>query len=108
MNRLILLPDVFDDVAHAAQWYDEEGGQGLGDRFIACFYAYLPQIERQGEMHRKVYKDFRRVLIEPFPYALYHRHHSGQIVVSLVIHTARKPSLVRRLLRERGSKKPTV
>jgi hypothetical protein len=37
MNGLILLPDVFDDVAHAAQWYDEEGGPGLGDRFVACF-----------------------------------------------------------------------
>jgi len=101
MNGLILLPDVFDDVARAAQWYDEEGGQELGDRFVACFYAYLPQIQRQGEIHRKVYKDFRRVILKPFPYALYHRHHSGQIVVSLVIHTARKPSLVRRLLRDR-------
>ncbi len=107
MSGLILLPEVFDDVAHAAQWYDEEGGQGLGDRFVACFYAYLPEIERQGEMHRRVYKDFRRILLKPFPYALYHRHHSGQVVVSLVIHTARKPSLVRRLLRERGSKKLT-
>ena len=26
MSGLILLPDVLDDVAHAAQWYDEEGG----------------------------------------------------------------------------------
>jgi hypothetical protein len=106
MDGLILLPDVFDDVAHAAQWYDEEGGQGLGDRFVACFYAYLPQIERQGEIQRKVYDEFRRVILKPFPYALYHRHHSGRIVVSLVIHTARKPSFIRRLLRERGSKKP--
>jgi hypothetical protein len=56
MNGLILLPDVFDEVAAAAQWYDEEGGQGLGDRFVACFYAYLPQIERQSEIHRKVYR----------------------------------------------------
>ncbi len=107
MNRLILLPGVFDDVAHAAQWYDEEGGQGLGDRFVACFYAYLPHIERQGEIHRKVYKDFRRVLLKPFPYALYHRCRSGQIVVSLVIHTAREPSFVRRLLKERGSQRLT-
>jgi hypothetical protein len=107
MNGLILLPDVLDDVARAAQWYDEEGGHGLGDRFVACFYAYLPQIERQGELHRKVYKDFRRVLLKPFPYALYHRYHSGQIVVSLVIHAARKPSFVRRLLRARGSTRPT-
>ena len=105
MNGLILLPEVLDDVAHAAQWYDEEGGPGLGERFIACFYAYLPEIERQGAIHRKVYKDFRRVLLEPFPYALYHRTHLGQIVVSLVIHTSRKPSLVRGLLRERGSPK---
>ena len=101
MNGLILLPDVLDDVAHAAQWYDEEGGLGLGDRFVACFYAYLPQIERQGEIHRKVYKDFRRTLLKPFPYALYYRDHLGHAVVSLVIHTARKPSFVRRLLRER-------
>jgi hypothetical protein len=107
MNGLIFLPEVFDDVAHAAQWYDEAGGQGLGDRFVACFYAYLPQIERQGEIHKKVYKGFRRVLLKPFPYALYHRYQSGQLIVSLVIHTARKPSLVRRRLRERGSKKPT-
>jgi hypothetical protein len=108
MNGLIFLPDVFDDVAHAAQWYDEEGGQGLGDRFVACFYAHLPQIERRPENHRKVYKEFRRILLKPFPYALYHRYYSGHVVVALVIHTARKPSLVRRLLRERGSKKPTA
>jgi hypothetical protein len=26
MNGLVLLPDVFDNVANAAQWYDEKGG----------------------------------------------------------------------------------
>lgn len=106
MNGLILLPDVFDDVSRAAEYYDKEGGEGLGDRFVACFYAHLPQLARQDEIHSKVYQDFRRVLLKPFPYALYHRHHSGQVVVSLVIHTARNPSFVRRLLRERGSKEP--
>ena len=105
MNGLVLLPGVFDDVAQGARWYDQEGGEGLGDRFVACFYAYFPHVERQGEIHRKVYKDLRRVLLKPFPYALYHRQHSSQVVVSLVIHTARKPSFIRRLLRERGPKK---
>ncbi len=107
MNELVLLPGVFDDVARAAQWYDEEGGPGLGDRFVACFYSFLPAIQSQCEIHRKVYKDFRRVLLKPFPHALCHRSHSGLIVVALVIHTARKPSFVRRLLREKAAGKPS-
>jgi hypothetical protein len=34
MSELRLLPAVFDDTAEAARWYDEEGYQGLGDRFM--------------------------------------------------------------------------
>lgn len=45
MSELRLLPEVFDDTAQAARWYDEEGYEGLGDRFLNVFYSYLPHIQ---------------------------------------------------------------
>lgn len=103
MKALRLLPAVLEDTARAARWYDEEGYAGLGERFLAVFYAVLPKIQQQGEIHRAVYGDFRRILLNPFPYAVYYRYHGDWVVVSLVIHAARNPRLLQELLRERSS-----
>ena len=70
MKKLRLLPPVTDDITQAVDWYDEEGYAGLGDRFLAVFYASLPQIQQHGDIYRPIYKDFRRVLLEPFPLTL--------------------------------------
>ena len=101
MKELRLLPAVLEDTAQAAQWYDEEGYVGLGDRFLEVFYSILPHIQHQGEIYRLVYEDFRRILLNPFPYAVYYRYHGDWVVVSLLIHAARNPRLLRKLLRER-------
>ena len=39
MRDFRILPEVADDVAAAADWYDKEGHVGLGDRFLTTFYA---------------------------------------------------------------------
>jgi len=101
MSELRLLPEVFDDTAQAVRWYEEQAYEGLGDRFLNVFYSYLQHIQEWGEAQRLVYGDFRRILLYPFPYALYYRYHGDWVVVSLVIHTARSPRLLRRLLNER-------
>ena len=101
MNQLRLLPQVLDDVAQAARWYDEEGYVGLGERFLTVFYSSLPYLQQKGEIHRPVYQDFRRILLNPFPYGVYYRYHGDGVVISLVIHAARSPCLLRKLLRER-------
>ena len=101
MSELRILPPVFDDTALAARWYDEEGHEGLGDRFISVFYAYVLHVQQHGRAYSAVYNDFRRILLNPFPYALYYRYHRDWLIVSLVIHTARSPHLLKRLLRKR-------
>jgi hypothetical protein len=101
MKDVRILEAVSVDIVEAANWYDEQGHPGLGDRFLETFYAYIPHLQNYGEIHRKVYSDFRRVLLKPFPYALYYRYFEGLLVVSLVIHAVRDPKLVRALLRER-------
>lgn len=103
MSDLRLLPAVFDDVAEAARWYDEEGHPGLGDRFVDVFYFYVRHIQEHGNSYRPLYREFRRVLLNPFPFATYYRYHGDLIIVSLVIHTARNPRLLRKILRDRQS-----
>jgi hypothetical protein len=101
VKALRVLPEVAADVAEAARWYDEEGYLGLGDRFVDTFYSSVAHLQERGEIHRTVYSEFRRVLIRPFPYALYYRYDGEVLVISLVIHAARSPRLVRSLLRNR-------
>ena len=100
-RQVRLLPGLLDDVADAAEWYDREASIAVGDRFLETFYAYLPLIERSSEGYPIIYKDFRRVLLRPFPYSLYYRNHENWAVVSLIIHSARSPRLMKRLLRDR-------
>ncbi len=37
MRNLKTLPEVVDDIAQTADWYNEHGYPGLGDRFIQVF-----------------------------------------------------------------------
>gem|GEM_PF-574698 len=102
--KISILPEVVDDVERAAIWYDENGCPGLGDRFIEAFYAYLPHLSEQGEIHRKIYSDFRKIVLRPFPYFLFYRVHEKTIVITLVIGAMRKPSRIRQHLRSRKAK----
>lgn len=101
MTQLRIIPEVAEDVAAAADWYDHEGYVGLGDRFVATFESYASHLQENGEIYRIVYSEFRRILLRPFPYALYYRYHGEFLTVVLVVHGARNPKLVHSLLRNR-------
>jgi hypothetical protein len=101
MKEIRILPAVLHDINEAALWYDREGYPGLGDRFIGAFYACLPRIQQDGEVFRAVYRDFRKMLIRPFPYTIFYRLCADTWIVTLVIHAARRPQLARHLLTER-------
>jgi hypothetical protein len=101
MSDFRILPEVADDLAEAANWYDKKGYVGLGNRFIQSFYSYIPHLQEQGKIYRVVYSDFRKILLQPFPYFLYYRYHGDLLVISLVISAVRRPSLIRRRLGNR-------
>ncbi len=101
MREIRIIPAVLLDIAEAADWYDREGYAGLGDRFIDTFYANLPRILRCGDIYRTVHLDFRKVIIQPFPYSVYFRLHEDTWIVTLVVHAARRPDLARSILADR-------
>lgn len=95
MKQLRVLPEVLADAAQAARWYDEEGYMGLGDRFLTVFLSSFPYIQQYGDLKRPVYLDFRRILLNPFPYAVYYRYHGDWVVISLLVHAVRSPRLMK-------------
>ncbi len=101
MRDIRILPAVLQDIAEAAAWYDEDGYSGLGDRFIATFYSHLSDIRENGEIYRKAYLDFHKILIRPFPYSVFYKLHEDSWIVTLVIHAARHPNRAKRILRKR-------
>ena len=55
-------------------------------------------IRTNPEAHRKLHREFRRVLTRRFPYAVFYAVRGDRIVVFAMLHTARDP----RLWRKRG------
>ena len=64
------LPEVEEDVMSAYSRYEEKV-RGLGEEFLRTFYASSSLISRNPLLYKKVYGDFRRILLRRFPYSVY-------------------------------------
>jgi plasmid stabilization system protein ParE len=93
INQLVFLEQVAEDAALAYAYY-ESRLEGLGDEFLALFYASARDLIRNSLLYRVVHRDFRRRLLRRFPYAIYYRVLDSQIVVCGLFHCARDPGSV--------------
>jgi plasmid stabilization system protein ParE len=97
---LRFLPEVDLDVWSGRTWYEEKLA-GLGEDFLRVFYACSDELTQNPLAYPKVHRDFRRLLLRRFPYAIYFRVEGETVVVLGVFHCARDP---RRLRRELGDR----
>jgi len=93
-------PQVENDLLKIRKWYDARV-PGLGSDFLSMFDAALDQITASPERHRKVYGEYRRILLRRFPYAIFYQVIAIRIVVFLVQHGARSPTRTERVLKYR-------
>lgn len=97
---LRLRPELVEDAQAAFGWY-ESVATGLGHELLRAYFVAVAAAHRQPLSYQKVYRDFRRVLLGRFPYVLYFRVERQTVVVFLLIHGARDPAAIRRVLRGR-------
>ena len=100
--KLRFLPAVFADVAEASDWYFQQGGPELADRFEKTFFFHVSTIEAIPLAFPCVYKEFHRTILRPFPYKMYFTEDRDTHLIVLVIHAARDPHEIQRLLRNRS------
>lgn len=88
--KVFVSPGVERDIADAYAWY--EGRRvGLGEEFLSSVDACVEGIRRHPEIYAAVHKDYRRVLIRRFPYAVFYEHAGSKVIIYAVFHTAREP-----------------
>jgi toxin ParE1/3/4 len=95
--ELVIRPEAEADALEAYRWYGEQL-PGLGDDFLTEIDRALENIRTNPEAHRKLHREFRRVLTRRFPYAVFYAVRGDRIVVFAMLHTARDP----RLWKKRG------
>ena len=93
-------PEVEDDAISAYHWYEDKS-TGLGEEFLRMFYANAYELVRNPLLYLKIYKNFRRRLLRRFPYAIYFFIENHEIIVLGLLHTARDPKRIRKILNNR-------
>ncbi len=88
--ELHLLSCAEEDISNAIIWYDKQL-KGLGQRFLLSIDASIQSIQRNPFLYPKIYKNFRRALIQRFPFGIYYSIERDTIVVIAAFHEKRKP-----------------
>ena len=90
MKRPLLIRSLAaKDLASAKLWYERQR-PGLGDEFLAAASDALRRIEEHPELLPVYYRDYRRVLVERFPYKIFYRILEDRIRILPIRHTSRR------------------
>ena len=88
--NLSIRPEAEEDIREAYSYY-QQCQKGLGDDFIISLEKALNKISSDPKLYQQIYGDFRRLLIERFPFGIFYRILGCRILVFAVIHTSRAP-----------------
>ena len=88
--RLVLRPQAEAELLDARGWYEDQR-PGLGSTFAAEVDRALSAVLQAPLVYPRVQGEMRRALVRRFPYAIYFRAMSDEIVVLGVIHGRRHP-----------------
>jgi plasmid stabilization system protein ParE len=79
----------FDD---AANWYEQRSAR-RGALFSVAVRQVLDRIADQPRLYAEVFQDVREAPVPGYPYCVYYRPESSQLVVLAVFHASRDPSI---------------
>jgi plasmid stabilization system protein ParE len=89
--RFVFRPEARDDLLEAQTWYEQRAA-GLGAAFARAVEAAVESLQRAPQQYPIVHRDIRRVLLRRFPYAIFYRAATKEIIVLAVFHLARDPA----------------
>lgn len=82
------LPEAQDDV-DAAYGHYEQQSPGLGSQFLEALQTVVEQIADNPALYGTVHQDVRAAPMRRFPYVVYYRADSAQVVILAVQHGRR-------------------
>jgi len=85
--RVTLRPAPQADLRDARDWYDQRREE-LGNEFLLAATDAMLSLEEAPHVRQIYYRDFRRALMDRFPYKIFYRIEGGQVIVHRVLHAA--------------------
>jgi len=62
-----------DNITEAFLYYESKL-EDLGERFLRAWEKQQESLQQEPNLHQKKYKDFRQLIIKPYPYHIYLRN----------------------------------
>jgi plasmid stabilization system protein ParE len=81
-------PRAEKDLEEAVLWYEKQA-PGLGARFITEMRAAIQSLEFNPYKVPVYYREFRRMLLNRFPYKVFYRILDDKVIVFRVLHAKR-------------------
>jgi plasmid stabilization system protein ParE len=94
-HRLVLRPAAQSDIDAAAEWYARERldlGLDFASEIVLCF----ARVVEAPESFQIVHRDLRRAFVRRFPYCVFFRVETDELIVVAVTHGARRPATWKR------------
>lgn len=86
--RVLIRAAAEKDLDEAHKWYEGQR-PGLGAEFLVSIAEAFTRLEEDPERYVLLYKDFRRILVERFPYRIFYQLKGNDVIVFRVLHHAR-------------------
>lgn len=90
-ERIVFLPAASRDLEEAYRWY-EDHKPGLGLEFTHSVDACVNSICRNAELCEIVFRQYRRAMVQRFPYAIFYKVSDRVVTVYSVFHCSQDPS----------------
>jgi hypothetical protein len=101
LTKIQLAAEAVQDLADGMAFYETQQ-EGLGDYFLNCLAADIESLGMTAAIHRKVYRDYFRLLSRVFPYAVYYTGNKETVTVWAVLDCRRNPAWIADHLKGKG------
>ena len=89
---VVLRPEARAEFDEAFDWY-EQRRSGLGVDFVVQVQEVFDRISTTPELYAQILRDVRRAVVRRFPYSVFYKIESQQVVVLAVFYSNRDPKM---------------
>ena len=92
--KIHIVDQAEDDLVDGSNFYEAQA-RGLGEYFLDCIYSDVESLALYAGIHRIVHKNYRRMLSERFPFAIYYTASGDEIKIHAILDCRRDPAWIR-------------
>ncbi len=95
--KLRILPSAIEDLSNGFKFYESQS-RNLGSYFLESLFSDIDSLKLKAGVHTKVF-GYYRLLSKRFPYAIYYKKESGEVLINAILDCRRNPDWIKERLR---------